>query len=476
MKKQFLSFGVGLFSVVIATAQDRTSTMFENETRMVLSPNTQAIKAENSVSTILSTTTITNHKNMSTARVTLGGSRWYNYVEYNSHLNNQIYQSQSLPYLWKNANVITYYSSGFDTLQIASYGTIFDPAFMSDIINGANGFNSPSIYPLDEIAVTRANDYTIDSVMVTGKYYRSLSRPSTVVDTLRIGVVYGKYGTNADLSSFRTWGDYPATTGEDTAKIVLPQYNTTTGVAQGSATLVMRDYYLDANTENDTTSTGWNMFGVPVNLNVPAGNVVGITATYISGDTYIPYVDTVFFGSTRPSDPYGRNMFRPAAYEERAGDLPLYYSGYYNLGIWRYPAFDNGSVLDGHYIGNFNIISGGNPAAYTPYIDVKVSCSTCGTIKDVGVDEVSVKVANIFPNPANTTISIPVTAAKGGEIEVALLNTLGQTVAVQNMGKFTPGQKQTAVFSTSHIPSGVYMYSVTANNGARATGRFVVSH
>jgi hypothetical protein len=50
---------------------------------------------------------------------------------------------------------------------------------------------------------------------------------------------------------------------------------------------------------------------------------------------------------------------------------------------------------------------------------------------------------------------------------------LGQTVATQQIGKGTNGQ---AVFNTSMLASGVYIYAVETENGNRTTGRVSINH
>ncbi len=98
-----------------------------------------------------------------------------------------------------------------------------------------------------------------------------------------------------------------------------------------------------------------------------------------------------------------------------------------------------------------------------------------GTPPNTSVGNVAVTVGNAYPNPANTTFSIPVTATSSKNVSVSLSNMLGQVVKTQTLGNMGAGQTKTAVFNTSDIASGVYNYTVEAN-GERVNGRVVISH
>jgi hypothetical protein len=80
-----------------------------------------------------------------------------------------------------------------------------------------------------------------------------------------------------------------------------------------------------------------------------------------------------------------------------------------------------------------------------------------------------------FPNPANTSINIPVALQQSGTAHVTLSNTVGQVVAQLDLGRMNAGVMQLASIPTGKLPEGVYYYTVTADNG-RARGRVVVKH
>jgi len=86
-----------------------------------------------------------------------------------------------------------------------------------------------------------------------------------------------------------------------------------------------------------------------------------------------------------------------------------------------------------------------------------------------------VTIGDAFPNPANSSLSIPVSVTSGASINVSLSNMLGQMLQTQSLGNITAGQSKTAVFNTSALANGIYLYTVEAN-GQRVTNRVVVAH
>lgn len=99
-----------------------------------------------------------------------------------------------------------------------------------------------------------------------------------------------------------------------------------------------------------------------------------------------------------------------------------------------------------------------------------------GNASTVGISNINntMVLGNAYPNPANTEVSIPVQLQVTGNVTVNITNAVGQTVAIQNLGKVAAGQKATATFNTQALANGVYFYTVEAN-GQRLTQRFAVS-
>lgn len=468
MKKLFLLSVVGALGALNASAQvsPGKSVMFGNTSNAKL----EFHKQEGGIIPGLP-----EKSKYTTAKTTAGGSRWYSYSEFCSFLDVDFVNNGSLPYLWNKGDAMAIYGAAgggveADTIRYASYGISYDPAFST-----ASGFNEPTIYPGSSIQVTRANPYTVDSVVVFGVYGRNNMRTSTT-DTLRIVTVYGAAPTSDMPVYYFNGPDMKANFGSDTVRFAAIKHDTVRNIAAGT-TRVVRDYLLTTASLADTIPGGFNAFKVPVNLLVPAGNVVGITATFITGDTYTPYVDTIFYGSERPSNPFGRGLFRPSVFEQKpaasgGSGFPTYNPGYYNVGFVKF--LPESPSWSGLYVPSY---------AYTapftleiPNIDVKISCSSCKTLDEVSIKENKI-IANskAFPNPANTQLNVPVSVSETANVTVSISNMLGQVVATQNLGSMNAGQNQTAVFNTTSLSAGVYLYTVEAN-GQRVSNRFSVSH
>jgi len=261
--------------------------------------------------------------------------------------------------------------------------------------------------------------------------------------------------------------------GCDTVRYLGIMHDTVKNTARGT-TLVKKDIYLTTAKLTDTIPGGGHAFKIPVGLNVPAGNVVGIAVTFITGDTYTPYVDTIFYGSARSSNPFGRGMVRPSFFEQTVGGFPKYYCSptYYNTGFVKF--LPESASWSGDYVPSY---------AYTapftleiPNIDVKVSCATCNTIQELAITDAAIlDKVGAYPNPSNTELNVPFTLLEKANVTVSLSNLVGQVIATKNMGSLHAGQKATATFNTGNLAAGIYLYTVEAD-GQRVTNRFTVAH
>ncbi len=82
---------------------------------------------------------------------------------------------------------------------------------------------------------------------------------------------------------------------------------------------------------------------------------------------------------------------------------------------------------------------------------------------------------DVYPNPANNTVNMPFSLAADANVNVSIMNTVGQVISSQSFGRVTAGVKKTATFSISGLANGVYFYCIDVD-GVRTTNRFVVSH
>lgn len=415
-------------------------------------------------------------------KATVGGSRWYSYAEYISKITvEDISDSTSVPYLWNKGDALAIYSTAAggtiaDSIDLGSYGMTFDPAFKSMPTSSLfTGFNEPLVYDKNDIVVTRAKAYTIDSVNIFAVYGRNNLKTAST-DTIRLAVVYGNGASGGDLPAYPfTGSSYKANYGYDTVNSLLMRYDQRAGIISGG-TRVVKDIYL----KNTDTTSMIKAFGFPVGLNVPAGNVVGISVTFISGEIYTPYKDTVFIGQDRPGNPYNFGMIRPRFFAEpvtsgtlSAPSFPNYYPKYYNVGFIK--PFPVTGGWDDYYLASYAFT--GPFKLEIPDIDVKVSCPTCSTIGELGMgigEQTVFSEVSAFPNPAALELNVPFALKEKANVTVSISNLLGQVIATQNMGNVNVGQKVMATFNTGALPAGIYLYTLEAN-GQRLANRFSVA-
>lgn len=420
-------------------------------------------------------------------KTTVGGSRWYSYAGY-VDLITPLDDSTVFPYLWHKSNAKAIYSAAgggvvADTIQLSSYGITIDPVFKSTISGSTTtleGYNEISAFDKTSIVIRRTNDYTVDSVRVMGIYGRN-NLKTTSIDTMRITVVYG-LGTGTEMPVFQFSGPktgFPFTSfGYDTVRFAGMRYDKVNNMAKGvtGTSRIIKDIYLS---KTDTSLSFLKEFKAAVGLNVPKGNVVGVSATFISGENFVPFVDTIYFGTLRPANPYNFGMVRPRIFSQPAAPgtlsqpgFPQYHPGYYNTGFVK--ILPESTSWDTLYVPSYAYTA---PFQYEiPDIDVKLSCATCNTIQELAIQESSIFAnVNAFPNPANTELNIPFALKEKANVTVNITNMVGQVVATQNIGSVNAGQSYKATFNTSNLVPGVYLYTVEAN-GQRSSNRFTIAH
>ena len=403
------------------------------------------------------------HYGNSTNKTTFGDTRWYNYVEHLAAIDPQVGQNSSLPYMWFRPDMFGIYPgpSGFeaDTIQMASYAMTFDP-----IDHTQQNFNDPFGYG-NVIRVTPGNAYSLDSVTVWGIYGRNPNKPN-IVDTLRLAFVSGNGGTS----------NLPAYTLVSGVKVRGIYFDPGQHIAwknptnPGAPDVIIRDVYLSAASVNDTASNGLINFSVAVGMNVPPNNMVGVTVTFISGETYTPYSDTAYLDSLNPNAPFKYGMFRPWFFEPVAGQFQPYDSTDLDINMGNIRILPtNGDGWDSLYVVS-HAFSDPAFATEVPYIDFKIICPNCY----VNVPHISSGISQVYayPNPANTEVYIPFTLSNPTDVKISLSNTVGQVLAGENFRNVTSGK---ATFPTANLTAGVYFYTVEAN-GERNTGRIVVAH
>lgn len=420
---------------------------------------------------------------------TVGGSRWYSYYnlvdlyEGQDMANNSTY----LANIWFDKSIKQEFNTGADTVNYISMNHFFD-------IFRYKLFNDPNV-PLNQqtdIAVTAGDAYTVDSINVNAAYIKMQNRPTGIVDTLifSVAVSTGIYTLGmtawpqfADLTTgYYTPLQYPEYNGSDTALRARTIYRVDSmnraafSDVDSLPTLVRRwkviltDADRDTiNTTNNTITTNSFTFpvmdanGNPSPLNIPAGYHFSMTVTFKSGDTWIPYVDTL--------SNFHRFMPLTGEAKGQGAKMPYYYYSHddRNMSGMMFST-DSSSYLPSVIIEGINAITFRNEfhdfAAH-------VICPTCATLS---VDDVTSNVTStsVYPNPATNEANILFSVAKAGKVNVTVTNTVGQVISTQSVNASADHGNQVTI-STANLSTGVYFYTLEAN-GERSTNRFVVAH
>jgi hypothetical protein len=226
---------------------------------------------------------------------------------------------------------------------------------------------------------------------------------------------------------------------------------------------------MDATMQADTTAAGYlakflNGIALPTPMNVAPGEIVVAWVSFKSGVNYP-------LGTIETS----ANTIRMyTADVSGVGNAPKQTVGSYEAGLLavdnnKYEPID--SAIIGYQGHNLVVPSVAYLAdGFTHRFAFHVDCPTCPVLNvaDINTDIV----VSAYPNPAADEVRVPFTLKTAADVNVTLSNVMGQVVKSQNMGSTA---KAEAVFSTSNLPNGVYIYTVEAN-GQRQTGRVVVSH
>ncbi|MDG1914529.1 MAG: M43 family zinc metalloprotease [Crocinitomix sp.] len=106
------------------------------------------------------------------------------------------------------------------------------------------------------------------------------------------------------------------------------------------------------------------------------------------------------------------------------------------------------------------------------YID-DINMSTSAMV-GIGENEVQSLDLTVYPNPANDLLNVTMNLEVQTEVNVTLLNALGQEVGTVFNGELAMGNNNFS-YDVSHLPQGVYFIRSVSANGITETTRFVKS-
>lgn len=456
MKKLLLLLSVGVVvSGAYAQKTSNTSIMLSSQPQLKANVDDKVISLKEVQK--LTSWRYDNSQSRSANKATISGSRTYNYVDYLDILGTP---AGSLPLMWQDGVGMVIYtpSAGtyqYDTASLMGYGTVLHP-FMS-------GFNDP--FALDyagKVGIQNYSAYRVDSVAFYGLYQRS-SLKTSITDTLRVSLIYGNGATGQDIRIAQWWlvnspGTWQQRYGSDTLRVATVRYDSVVRGAMGS-TRVIKDILLSSANANDTLANGLNRFVAYFGQNIPAGNMVGATATFISGDPNkpAPYTDTIFRGTVVSGlEPVKYNIFRPWVFEQADGQYPKYNVGDYNTGLGMLKMYDTGNSFYDTYLAAWFWAEDGG--VEYPYVDWVLHCGDCPA---VNVGDVQGLIANVkvYPNPAVNEVRVPFALGTSSDVQVSITSVMGQVINSQSFNNVVTGE---AVFSTSQLANGVYMINIEA--------------
>lgn len=392
-----------------------------------------------------------------------GGSRWYDIIDAidkDQGGSGNIYGNDHYNIMWTDSTMLAPFSSGtatvYDGIWIKSVAAFFDPADPR--------YNDKNVYG-GLLQIDRSSTYTLDSLFVPFIYRRNPAKAG-IVDTLIVSVIKGQgNGSNSDLA-IRYYG--PTTTaaanhGTDTLRFLHGFMNLTPGGsnrftfnASAPANVVNTKIPLTTTTVIDTLSNGFQYFKIPLNMTVPAGNFVAASVTFKSGDTWVPFVDTLYIsGATNPRF----NYFRFCAFEENNGAYQTYIKGYYSQsslmrndtsgwGVWHIPSYAFTNTTYEHQ-----------------WFQWKATCPSCGFvgIGDLAALQAEVKV---FPVPSSATLNVSVRPEKEvHKLMLELLDLNGQALRTQTLGDLHAGIPVNREISLHGISSGIYVLRISSQEG-----------
>lgn len=121
------------------------------------------------------------------------------------------------------------------------------------------------------------------------------------------------------------------------------------------------------------------------------------------------------------------------------------------------------------------IISGTTPESPITHSYVSgltFSESDFGHVSVRNIDKTLANVSQSYPNPTNGMTSVDVSITKPTSLSIEIVNIMGQVVYTENKGKVSEG-KYHFNFDASQFSSGIYFYTVKANDNAH-TSKMIV--
>ncbi len=499
MKKLCLLFAAASFAFGASAQTASHITLSEHEQMAKTPPSLNAPK----VGVVNSSKELSSAMRTSKLPTAKGGNRWYSHFLTTDQLVGQGWTAtptaSNLSYspMWFDSTVTQRYSNGVFPVNLSSCAEYVDPRYFQ-----YNNPKNPLLGKDTALIEITSTGYTVDSVQIMGAYVPAPGK-SSIVDTLIISVQPEQYinyypvslapwiNQNPNVTDTAMYGFFPST---DSVWRCAEMDNAASPIPGGVKW--KEPLYGNKDTSQFIGYYSFKVGGATgTAAHIPAGMNYAISFTFKSGDTWIPNVDSIQEFNTFYTT-WGYQSSPPSWmtywYGNRQGTTPGTDTSWHDengssvMDSRNYggQAFYFATIADQAFQNSFSP-SNGNFAEQYLWVTSHVICDSCYSIAQVDSikrgDTTTTAVGNLsstistvtaYPSPANDVVYIPFTLNSNAQVSVALTNTVGQVVRTQNMGRISAGK---AVFYTSDLPSGTYIYSIKAD-GQTTTGKISIAH
>ncbi|OJW84899.1 MAG: hypothetical protein BGO69_10155 [Bacteroidetes bacterium 46-16] len=229
----------------------------------------------------------------------------------------------------------------------------------------------------------------------------------------------------------------------------------------------------------------WNIFGISYTKTLETGDISAQNAPQWSGNFYMdPTAGPVILDGGTSGFTYAvvitPDHVAPNDQVSFYTGAPAGFTGYWGSQAAQDSSINDASVTSGP--GTFGTnIENNQTSDHLPWSNqdvpmIRLNFGNYYTNPAAGLSNMSIVTNNnVYPNPANNTVTVSFTANRDANATVTLQNAVGQVIKTQNLGQLNAHQLGNATFATNDMANGVYFYTINAD-GQRTTGRFVVTH